>query len=250
MFRVLIISLVVLIFSGLAFAKTMPNPPEKPDKPAVKHMLPEHKHTADCEKTSAEPVQIICILDRSGSMSKLAEDTIGGYNSFIEQQKAKEGRAEVTTVLFDDQYEKISDAVDLQKIPELTSAQYYARGNTALMDAVGRTIIETLANMERDKICPAKRRVLVLIMTDGYENASKEFSKTAVKSLVEDTTKNYGWNYVFIGANIDAASEATSIGISHRHASKYSADSEGVRQSFNRMNEAADEVRERGTLDK
>lgn len=250
MLRALIISLAVLIFSGLAFAKTMPEPKPDPPVKSVKHILPEHKHSDACEKTSAEPVQIVCILDRSGSMSKLAADTIGGYNSFIAQQKEKSGAAQVTVVLFDDQYEKILDAVDLQTVPELTSAQYFARGNTALMDAVGRTIVETLANMERDGVCPAKRHVLFLIMTDGYENASKEFSKPDVKALVEGTTKNYNWNYVFIGANIDAASEATSIGISGRHALKYEADSAGVRKSFERMNSAAEEVRERGTLDK
>lgn len=206
-------------------------------------VLPTHKHSAACEKTTAEPVQIICILDRSGSMSNLATDTIGGYNSFIEQQRQKSGTAQVTTVLFDDQYEKISDAVDLQNVPELTSAEYFARGTTALLDAVGRTITETLANMERDKICPSKRRVLVLIMTDGYENASREFSKSKVKSLVEATTKQYDWNYVFIGANIDSAAEAGGIGIDRRHAANVAPTPRGVQESFRIMNEAADEVR-------
>lgn len=248
MFRLLIIFLTLIIFSGLPFAKTLPSPTPEPVA-TVEHILPTHKHTAACDETTAEPVQIVCILDRSGSMSKLASDTIGGYNSFIEQQKKKSGRAEVTTVLFDDQYEKISDAVDIKEIPELTSAQYYARGNTALMDAVGRTIIETLANMERDGICPAKRRVLIMIMTDGYENASKEFNKANVKALVESTTKDYNWNYIFIGANIDSASEASSIGIARRHAANYSPNQKGVHQSFEMMNKAAEEVRERGTVD-
>ena len=103
--------------------------------------------------------------------------------------------------------------------------------------------------MERDKICPAKRRVLVLIMTDGYENASKEFSKAQVKALVESTTKQYDWNYVFIGANIDAAAEADGIGINRKHATNYAPTSQGVRESFDRMNAAAEEVRERCTLD-
>ena len=248
MFRALILFAVAMIlFVGQAYSKTLPVDPEPPE-PVNEQILPTHKHTADCEKTTAEPVQIICILDRSGSMSNLAADTIGGYNSFIEQQKSKAGTAEVTTVLFDDQYEKISDAVDLQKLPELTSAEYFARGTTALLDATGRTIVETLSRMERDKICPAKRRVLVLIMTDGYENASKEFTKAKVKSLVEATTKEYDWNYVFIGANIDAAAEAGGIGINRRHAAQYAPTREGVHESFARMNEAADEVRERGTL--
>ncbi|MBR1645569.1 MAG: VWA domain-containing protein [Selenomonadaceae bacterium] len=243
----------MILFVGQAYSKTLPvepKTPEKVEKPVETPFQLTHKHTADCEKTSAEPVQIICILDRSGSMSNLAADTIGGYNSFIEQQKSKSGTAQVTTVLFDDRYEKISDAVDLQQVPELTSAQYFARGTTALLDAVGMTLTETLANMEREKICPAKRRVLVLIMTDGHENASKEFTKAKVKSLVEATQKQYDWNFVFIGANIDAAAEAGGIGIDQRHAAQYAPTRNGVYESFARMGEAADKVRERGTLDK
>ena len=189
----------------------------------------QHKHTADCEKTLAEPVQIICILDRSGSMHSLANDVIGGYNSFLDKQKKESGKAEVTTVLFDDQYEKIVNAADIQTAENLTSAIYYARGNTALMDAVGRTITETLAQMEKEKICPAKRRVLIMIMTDGLENASKEYNKASVKSLIDATTKDYGWK----------------IGIDSSRASNISADSEGIKESFERMNTAAKEVREK-----
>lgn len=253
MFRALIFFTMMVLFIGQAYSKTLPVDPKQPEeveKPVETPFQLTHKHTADCEKTTAEPVQIICILDRSGSMSSLAADTIGGYNSFIEQQKSKTGAAQVTTVLFDDKYEKISEAVDLQKVPELTSAEYFARGTTALLDAVGMTVTETLANMEREKICPAKRRVLVLIMTDGHENASKEFSKAQVKALVESTQKEYDWNYVFIGANIDAAAEAGGIGINRKHAAQYAPTAEGVYESFARMSEAADEIRERGTLDK
>ena len=247
MFRVLILSVAMLLFVGQAYSKTLPV--DEAVKEVKETVLPSHKHTDECKNTTAEPVQIICILDRSGSMSNLAADTIGGYNSFIEQQKSKSGAAQVTTVLFDNEYEKITESVDLQQVPELTSAEYYARGSTALLDAVGRTITEALANMERDKICPAKRRVLVMIMTDGYENASREFTKAQVKALVEATTKQYDWNYIFIGANIDAAAEAGGIGINRKHAANYAPTGKGVRESFDRMNAAADEVRERGKLD-
>ena len=252
MFRVLLLAALMMLFAAQTFssARTVkPEPPAEPVKPPVhRELLPAHKHSAKCEETSAEPVQIICILDRSGSMSALATDTIGGYNSFIERQKNEAGKAEVTTVLFDDQYEKITDAVDLQTVGELTSKEYYARGSTALLDAVGRTIMDTAGKMERENICPARRRVLVMIMTDGYENASKEYSKADVKALIEKTTNDYKWNYIFMVANIDSAAEASEIGISKRHAANYSADSEGVRNSFARMDEAAKEVRERGTL--
>ena len=217
---------------------------------SAENILPKHKHTADCEKTLAEPVQIICILDRSGSMQRLTNDVIGGYNSFLDKQKKESGTAEVTTVLFDDKYEKIVDAVDIQKAEDLTSALYYARGNTALMDAVGKTITETLGQMEKNKICPAKRRVLIMIMTDGLENASTEYDKARVKSLIDATTKNYQWNYIFIGANIDSAAEANSIGIGSSHAANISSDSKGIQESFNRMDEAAKEVRKKGSVGK
>ena len=232
----------LLLISGIFFSAASA---DTTDPKVEKNILSQHQHTANCEKTSAEPVQIICILDRSGSMHSLANDVIGGYNSFLQKQRQESGKAEVTTVLFDDQYEKISDAVDLQESKDLTSAEYFARGNTALMDAIGRTITETLGNMERNGVCPAKRRVLVLIMTDGLENASKEYDKSAVKALIESTTKEYGWNYEFIGANIDSAAEANSIGINADHAMNYEADSEGVLQSFERMGAAAKEVREK-----
>ena len=244
-----IFSVIALLLIGITYstqAKTSPEVKENP--PVTKNILPEHKHTAACEKTAEEPVQIVCILDRSGSMQSLSGDVIGGYNSFLEKQRKEKGTAEVTTVLFDDQYEKISDAVDLNKAEELTSATYYARGNTALMDAVGRTITETLAQMEKNKICPAKRRVLIMIMTDGLENASKEYDKAKIKSLIDATQNEYKWNYVFIGANIDSASEANSIGIGGKHAMNYAPDSEGVRASFDRMDEAAKEVRQKGSV--
>ena len=240
--RLLFLVTALLFISGISLAAT------NTDEKVEPNILPKHTHTADCEKTSAEPVQIVCILDRSGSMQSLTEDVIGGYNSFLEKQKKESGTAEVTTVLFDDQYEKITDAVNLNDVENLTSAVYYARGNTALMDAVGRTIMETAGKMEKDKICPAKRRVLIMIMTDGLENASKEYSKAKVKALIDSTAKEYNWNYVFIGANIDSASEANSIGIKSGYSANYAPDSVGVRRSFERMGEAASEVREKGTV--
>ena len=228
----------MITFGNVASAKSLPK---------VENVL-THKHTEQCDATEAEPVQIICILDRSGSMRSLAEDTIGGYNSFIEKQKQNSSKAEVTTVIFDDKYEKIVDGIDLQEIPELTSAEYYARGTTALLDALGKTITETLGKMEGKKICPAKRRVLVMIMTDGLENASKEYKKSEIKSLIEATTKEYKWNYIFIGANIDSVSEAASIGIGRRNAVNYAPTAAGVQKTFEQMDAAASEVRESGEV--
>ncbi|MBQ1336035.1 MAG: VWA domain-containing protein, partial [Selenomonadaceae bacterium] len=190
----------------------------------------------------------ICILDRSGSMKNLAGDTIGGYNSFIEKQRKEEGSAEVTTVLFDDQYDKIVDAMDLQDVPELTSKEYYARGMTALLDAVGRTIMDTAGRMEKEGICPEKRRVIFFIMTDGQENDSKEYDRASVKAMIETATKEYNWNFIFMGANIDSVSEAASIGIDSKHAVDYDYNGAGIRQSFDRMDAAVSEMRETGTV--
>ena len=255
MYKILLTALVMFLFiagSGETRTKIAEPPVPEPEvietKKPVQNVLPKHKHKSSCEKTTAEPVQIICILDRSGSMSSLAEDTIGGYNTFLTKQKENSGAAEVTTVLFDNEYEMITDAVNLHEIEELTSETYYARGTTALLDAVGRTITSTLGKMEKENICPEKRRVLVMIMTDGLENASTEYSKATVKSLIEATTENYKWNYIFMGANIDSVKEASAIGIAPRHAMNYAADSKGVAKTFDRMSAAAEEVRESGSV--
>lgn len=247
MLRVLIFSLMMLLGgSGLCFAEAAPEGNGGQVEKAS-FELP-HKHTAKCEATAAEPVQIVCILDRSGSMQHLAGDTIGGYNSFLAKQRQEAGQAEVTTVLFDDQYDKIVDSVPLKKVPKLTAKEYYARGMTALLDAVGRTIVSKVAAMDKDGVCPAKRRVLFLIMTDGKENNSKEYTRDMVKAMIETATEEYGWNFIFMGANIDSVAEAGSIGIKAGHAVDYAYDAQGVRQSFDRMSAAASEMREKGAV--
>lgn len=250
MFRKLCFLAVGLFVAGTIFSASARSlPKEVPSEPNQTKITLQHKHTENCAETSAEPVHIICILDRSGSMNGLTEDTIGGYNSFLDKQKQNPGKAEVTTILFDDQYEIISESVDINEAKHLTSEEYFARGSTALLDALGRTISNTLGNMEKEKICPAKRRVLFLIMTDGLENASKEYKKSAVKSLIETTAKKYDWNYIFICANIDSVSEATSLGINAKNAANYSHDSDGVQKSFSMMDSVATEVREKGSID-
>ena len=247
MFKSIFISLMLLLAgSGLCLAGPADaGKAVHEDKPVV--ALP-HKHTADCSKTEAEPVQIVCILDRSGSMQPVTGDTIGGYNSFIEKQRQEKGRAEVTTVLFDDKYEKVIEAVDIKEVPQLTSKVYYARGMTALLDAVGRTIMSTVGHMEEQGICPARRRVLFLIMTDGQENNSKEYTKESVKSMIETASKEYKWEFVFMGANIDSAAEAGAIGIKADHVMDYSHDAAGVRDSFAKMSAATTAMRTSGRV--
>lgn len=246
MYRLLLsLSVMFILSTGMCLASVLPN---KPVVPASEKVLPQHQHTSKCLLTSAEPVQIICILDRSGSMRHLTEDTVGGYNSFLAKQRQEKGKAEVTTILFDDQYEKITDAMDIKKVPDLTTKEYYARGTTALLDAIGRTVTNALGKMNQEGICPAKRRVLVLIMTDGKENNSREYQKKDVKSMIEMASKEYNWNFIFMGANIDSIAEANAIGIDADHAVNYDHTGRGVKKTFSRMNAAAKEMRETGTV--
>ncbi len=248
-FLLMLVSMLVL-GTGMCFAQvvTTEKVPEKQPMEVVQPNWLPHEHTSKCNLKSAEPVQIICILDRSGSMRPVAEDTIGGYNSFLEKQRKEKGSAEVTTVLFDDKYEKLVEAKDIKKVPELTNKEYYARVMTALLDAVGRTVTDTFDRMNKEGICPAKRRVLFLIMTDGKENNSKEYTKADIKAMIEKATEEYNWNFIFMGANIDSVSEAASIGIKADHAVDFAHDAEGVRQSFAYMDAAAKELREEGTV--
>lgn len=245
MFRSMLSVLFVLLAIGApCFASSAAVPKEPAPQKIAQPVLLPHEHKESCDLTAAEPVQIICILDRSGSMQKLVGDVIGGYNSFLAEQRKEPGAAEVTTVLFDNQYEIVAKSVDLQEAPEMTSSTYYARGTTALLDAIGRTIMETVGQMEKDGVCPMKRRVVCMIMTDGLENDSHEYDKATVKALIEKTTNDYHWNYLFMGANIDSVAEAAAIGIRADCAMNYSHDGEGVQESFSRMNEAAKKTRD------
>mgnify|MGYP002624561542 CR=1 FL=1 len=247
MFRILVLAVLCSLFILWNGEARVVRPPVQP-KTEVSQVLPEHEHDANCERTLATPVQIICILDRSGSMSSVAEDTIGGYNTFLKKQKENPDAAEVTTVLFDDEYELTVDAMNLQEVPELTSKEYFARGTTALLDAIGRTITSTVGKMQNEGICPEKRRVLVMIMTDGLENASNEYNKATVKKLIEETTEKYHWNYIFMGANMDSVKEASALGIDSRHAANFSHNRRGVEHSFDSMSRAAEDVRREGAV--
>jgi len=187
--------------------------------------------------------EMVFILDRSGSMGGLESDTIGGYNSLIEKQKNEIGDAVVTTVLFDDQYDMIHDRVDIMKINHITSKEYFARGMTGLLDAVGKTI-NHVGNRHKnalDNEVPGK--TMVTIITDGHENASKEFNLPQIKQMIERQKEKYGWEFVFLGANIDAVSTAADIGITADRAVTYCADSEGTRMNFDAVSDMAGCVR-------
>lgn len=179
--------------------------------------------------------EIIFILDRSGSMGGLEADTIGGFNSMMRKQASEPGDALVSTLLFDNDVEVIHDRLNIKGVPEITSKEYYVRGCTALLDAVGGAIkhISMIHKYARKEDVPEK--TLFIITTDGMENASRRYSYEDVRSMVEHQKSKHGWEFIFLGANIDAAAEASKYGIDSSMAVNYNCDSEGVGISFKVM---------------
>ena len=187
--------------------------------------------------------EIVFILDRSGSMAGLEGDTIGGFNAMIQRQKREAGEAVVSTVLFDDQREVIHDRVDIRLLPPLTEKEYYVRGCTALLDAVGKAIrhIGNVHKYAREEDRPEK--TLFVITTDGMENASRSYSYDRVKSMIQRQKEKYGWEFIFLGANIDAAREAARFGIHADYAANYNADREGTAVVYETVTDAICHVR-------
>lgn len=187
--------------------------------------------------------ELVFILDRSGSMAGLEQDTIGGYNAMLKKQKAAPGNAIVTTALFDNRYELLHDRADIRAIAPITRKEYYVRGTTALLDAVGKTIEKT-GNAQKS-MAPAYRadKVIVVITTDGLENASHEYTFAQVRAMVTRQKERYGWEFIFLGANIDAVETAKEFGIGHEYAANYHADSAGVELNYKVVSEAICKMR-------
>lgn len=187
--------------------------------------------------------ELVFILDRSGSMAGLEDDTIGGFNAMIEKQKGEPGEAIVSTVLFDNESVVIHDRVDIQDTQPMTRKEYYVRGCTALLDAVGGAIhhIGSVHKYAQEEDCPEK--TLFVITTDGMENASRRYSYDRLKAMIERQKEKYGWEFLFLGANIDAAAEAARFGIAPDRAANYHADSMGTEVIYETVSEAICQVR-------
>lgn len=187
--------------------------------------------------------EIVFILDRSGSMSGLESDTIGGFNSMIAKQQKEEGEAIVSTVLFDDETDVIHDRVAIGEVKKLTEEDYYVRGCTALLDAVGGAIhhIGNVHKYAREEDRPAK--TLFVITTDGLENASRHYSFNDVKKLIKRQQEKYNWEFLFLGANIDAIEVAGNMGISRDRAANYNCDEVGTALNYQVLEAAVTRVR-------
>lgn len=192
--------------------------------------------------------ELVFILDRSGSMAGLEGDTIGGFNAMIEKQRGEPGEAVISTVLFDNETEVIHDRIPLDRVPRLTEKEYYVRGCTALLDAVGGAIhhIGNVHKYAREEDRPEK--TLFVITTDGLENASRRYTYDKVKAMIERQREKYGWEFLFLGANIDAAREAARFGIRADCAADYHADSIGTEAVYESVCEAVCQVRRSAPL--
>ncbi len=173
-------------------------------------------------------IDIVFLLDRSGSMSTCVKDTIGGYNSYLNKQNAKNHNSKITTVLFDNEYEVLHNRVDIKNVKELTEKEYYVRGCTALLDAIGTTITNL------DKVVK-DNKVLFVITTDGLENASKDYNKEQIKELIEGHSN---WEFLYIGADIDSYTEGTSLGISENNIANYRKTKKGTKNLFDSIDYA------------
>ena len=187
--------------------------------------------------------EMVFILDRSGSMSGLESDTIGGFNGMIERQKQEEGEALVSTVLFSDESKVIHDRVDLQKIEPMTDKQYYVGGCTALIDAIGSAIhhIGNVHKYAREEDRP--EHTIFVITTDGMENASHRYTSDQVKAMVQRQKDKYGWEFLFLGANIDAVETAAHFGIEESRAVNYHCDPIGQNRVYEGVDRAVRSVR-------
>lgn len=192
--------------------------------------------------------ELVFILDKSGSMSGLEKDTIGGYNSMLEKQRKVDGDCVITTVLFDNDYELLHDRIDLRAIRPITENEYYVGGSTALLDAIGKTIHKIAAVQKSTAEDYRADKVMFVIITDGEENSSREYSSDKIKAMIQLEKDKYGWEFIFLGANIDAVETAGRFGIDADRAVDYVPDGAGTELNFRMMSETVAAFRECGAV--
>ncbi len=192
--------------------------------------------------------ELVFILDKSGSMAGLERDTIGGVNAMLDKQKAQAGECRITTVLFDHRYELLHDRTDIRAVRPITAREYRVGGSTALLDALGKTI-HKIATAQKNTSEPFRaKRVMFVIITDGEENASREYAAKEVKEAIRRQKSRYGWEFIFLGANIDAVETAGRFGIDAGRAANYVPDSQGTALNFRAMSETVSAFRACGAV--
>lgn len=192
--------------------------------------------------------ELVFILDKSGSMSGLEKDTIGGYNSMLEQQRNVDGECVITTVLFDNFYQLLHDRINIRAVKPITDKEYYVGGSTALLDAIGKTIQKIDSVQKNTAEDYRAEKVMFVIITDGEENSSRYFSVPQVKEMIEHQKNSCGWEFIFLGANIDAVETAGRFGISADRAVDYVPDSKGTELNFRMMSQTVSSFRQRGIV--
>ena len=194
-------------------------------------------------------VECVFILDRSGSMAGLESDTINGFNGLLNKQRTQEGEALITTVLFDHDYELLHDRIDIKLINNISEKEYYVRGSTALLDAIGLTI-DKIGNVQKiTRVEDRAQKVLFVITTDGMENSSHKYSYSRIKHMIENQKSKYNWEFIFMGANVDAIEMASRFGIDSDRAVNYKSDKKGTQLNYESMSKVMSNLRSNHKID-
>lgn len=191
-----------------------------------------------------ELVEMVCIVDRSGSMDAISSDAIGGFNSFIEGQKQQPGQARFTLVLFDHEYLVVHESEDIARVPPLDATTYVPRGTTALLDAIGRTIDDVGKRLHDTPEPERPGTVIIAILTDGMENASKDYTQNRIAAMIKHQQEKYDWQFLFLAANQDAIATAGSLSIDAQDAQAYQATPEGIRDVYAELGQAVNARRQ------
>lgn len=188
--------------------------------------------------------ELVFILDRSGSMSGLESDTIGGFNSMLSKQQTESGECRITTILFDNQYEVLHDRIEIKAVNPITEHEYFVRGQTALLDAIGNTISKIGSVQKNTAEAYRANKVLFVITTDGMENASREYNYDKIKAMIDYQKSKYGWEFLFLGANIDAVDVASRFGVDKSRAQSFHNDSDGIALNYEVLSQTVAMFRE------